>query len=90
VVTCLVVRAGVAATLDVNRATRAELEAISGIGPDMATRLIDARERAAFKDWADLRARVRGVGPANAARWSRQGLAVDGRSFDEPAAAASR
>ncbi|HEY6099807.1 MAG TPA: helix-hairpin-helix domain-containing protein [Anaeromyxobacter sp.] len=48
--------------LDVNRATRDELERLPGIGPGLAGRIVDARERRGpFSSVEDLR-RVRGIG----------------------------
>jgi competence protein ComEA len=69
--------AGAYAATDANRATVAELEALTGIGPDLAARVIDERRKAPFAGWADLMARVRGVGPKVAARLSEQGLRID-------------
>ncbi len=51
------------AMLDVNRATRAELRLIPGIGDSLAQRVIDQRERnGPFKSVDDLR-QVSGIGP---------------------------
>jgi competence ComEA-like helix-hairpin-helix protein len=48
--------------IDVNRASAAELELLPGVGPSLARRLVEARERAGgFRRAADLRA-VRGIG----------------------------
>jgi competence protein ComEA len=50
-------------TLDLNLATVADLEALPGIGPVLAQRIIDHREQAGrFRAVTDLRA-VRGIGP---------------------------
>ncbi|MEX2281486.1 MAG: helix-hairpin-helix domain-containing protein [Gemmatimonadota bacterium] len=50
--------------VDLNRATRAELERISGIGPALARRLILIRDSiGGFRDWSQIDA-VPGVGPA--------------------------
>lgn len=57
-----------AAPLDLNRATPAELERLPGIGPGLAARIVDARERrGAFGAVDDLRG-VRGIGDATLAR----------------------
>ena len=69
------------AAVDVNKANQAELEAIKGIGPSMATRILDARKNSPFADWADLAARVKGVGRGRAARYSADGLTVGGASY---------
>jgi competence protein ComEA len=71
-----------AAPAEVNSATRAQLESVIGIGPALAQRMLDARERGPFKDWRDLMARVAGVGPASAAKLSEAGLTVDGAAYD--------
>jgi competence ComEA-like helix-hairpin-helix protein len=59
----------IAATpLDLNRATARELERLPGIGPGLAARIVDARERrGSFASVDDLR-RVRGIGDTTLAR----------------------
>lgn len=69
------------APLELNTASRAELESLPGIGPQLAERLLAARAEAPFADWAALRRRVRGIGPALARRLSEQGLRVQGRAY---------
>jgi len=69
------------AAVDVNKATQAELESIKGIGTAVSTRIVDARKTGAFKDWSDLAQRVKGVGERNAAKFSAQGLTVNGAAF---------
>ena len=76
------------AAIDVNKASQAELESVKGIGPSMSTKIIDARKTGAFKDWADLQARVKGVGSGNAAKFSADGLTVNGGVFSAPTAVA--
>ena len=63
---------------DVNKATAAELDAVKGIGPALSGRIIDERKKAPFKDWSDLMARVKGVGEGSAAKYSKEGLTVNG------------
>ncbi|QPF73659.1 helix-hairpin-helix domain-containing protein [Roseateles sp. DAIF2] len=77
--------------LELNQADRAELESLPGIGPQLAERLLAARAQGPFADWAELRRRVRGIGPALARRLSDAGLRVRGRALEEapPAATAS-
>ena len=70
------------AAVDVNRADRAELESIKGIGPSLSAKILDARKTSTFKNWPDLVERISGVGPGNAARLSQAGLTVGGSSFD--------
>ena len=76
------------ASIDVNKASRAELETIKGIGPAVAGRMLDERSKSAFKDWPDLMTRVKGVGEGNAAKFSSEGLTVNGAAFAAAAPAA--
>jgi competence protein ComEA len=71
---------------DINRANQAELEAVKGIGPALATRILQARSSGPFKDWADVQQRVAGVKQAKAARLSKEGLTVAGAAFSSDAA----
>jgi competence protein ComEA len=77
------------AAVDVNKATQAELEAVKGIGPGIAARILNEREKAPFTDWDDLANRVKGVGQANAAKFSAAGLTVGGATFKGAAQAAA-
>lgn len=55
---------GAEAPVDLNRASAAELEALPGIGPTLAGRILERRERVgAFQSVEDL-LEVRGIGPA--------------------------
>ena len=65
-------RAGV----DANTATAAELDAISGIGPALAERIVQERRNSPFRSLDDLQSRVRGVGEANLRRMREGGLTV--------------
>lgn len=76
------------AAVDVNQATVAELDGIRGIGPGLSGKIIEERKQGAFKDWNDFIQRVRGVGEANAGKFSAEGMTVNGRGFKAPAAAA--
>ena len=69
------------AAVDVNKATSAELDAIKGIGPAIAGRIIEERKKGNFKDWDDFINRVQGVGDKNAAKFSEQGLTVNNAAF---------
>ena len=84
-ITCILLLAGLAAqaAMDVNQADEAELDSIKGIGPALSGRILAERKKGAFKDWADLMVRIKGIRPASAAKFSRQGLTVDGVPFDE-------
>ncbi|WP_087745363.1 MULTISPECIES: ComEA family DNA-binding protein [unclassified Acidovorax] len=75
------------AAVDVNKATAAELDGIKGIGPGLSGKIIDERKQGAFKDWNDFIQRVRGVGDANASKFSAEGMTVNGRSFNASTAA---
>ena len=83
----LFVAVAFAASVDANKATQAELEAIKGVGPAIATKIMDERKKSAFKDWNDLVVRVKGVGEGNAAKLSADGLTVNGAAFQPTAAA---
>ena len=78
------------AAADVNKASQAELEAIKGIGPSIAGKILDERKKSNFKDWPDLVGRVKGVGDANAAKFSTAGLTVNGQGFAGAAAPAAK
>ncbi len=69
------------AAVDVNRASQAELEALPGMGPALAGRVIEERQKAPFKDWADLIQRVRGIGEGSAAKLSKGGLTVGSAEY---------
>jgi competence protein ComEA len=48
-------------TIDLNQATRAEIESVRAVGVELTERLLQARQLAPFTDWQDLRRRVKGV-----------------------------
>src|SRR6185369_2675541 len=75
------------AAVDVNKATAAELDSVKGIGPAISSKIIDERKKGNFKDWQDFIDRVKGVGEKNAAKFSTEGLTVNGSSFKGAAAA---
>ena len=66
------------AAVDVNKATQAELESIKGIGPAISSKILEERKKGSFKDWQDMIDRVKGVGEGNAAKFSGEGLSVNG------------
>lgn len=74
----LVLASSAFAAIDINKADQAQLESIKGIGPAMSTRILDERKKGPFKDWNDVKLRVKGVGPATAAKFSKEGLTVSG------------
>lgn len=74
------------AAADANQASQAELEAVKGIGPTLATRILDERKKGGFKNWSDLMARVKGIGEPTANKLSGNGLTVGGQAFKVAAA----
>ena len=75
------------AAVDANKATAAELDSIKGIGPSISSKILDERKKSNFKDWADFISRVKGLGETNAAKFSAEGLTVNGAAFKAAAAA---
>ncbi|MDP2367858.1 ComEA family DNA-binding protein [Rhodoferax sp.] len=69
------------AAVDVNKASAADLDGIKGIGPAISTKILDERKKGNFKDWNDFIERVKGVGEGNAAKFSANGLTVNGAGF---------
>ena len=78
------------AAVEVNKASQAELETIKGVGPAMSGKILEARKSGAFKDWPDLVERVKGIGDANAGKFSSDGLVVNGATYARAPAAAPR
>lgn len=75
------------AAVDANTATPEQLDAIRGIGPALAARIVQERARRPFRDLADLQERVRGIGPAVARKLAADGLTVGGMPGAATAAA---
>lgn len=48
--------------VDLNQATRAEIEAVRGVGVELAERVLSARAHGPFRNWGDARRRVKGLG----------------------------
>ncbi|WP_313313072.1 helix-hairpin-helix domain-containing protein [Pulveribacter sp.] len=79
--------------IEANQATEAQLDGVNGLGPATTRRILAARGERPFDGWRDLIARVKGIGPASAARLSQQGLRVAGQPYGaapEPAPPAGR
>ena len=74
---------GHAWALDINTATEADLDGLKGIGPAMSGAMLTERQKSLFKDWADLRRRVKGLGEKKAAQLSAEGLTVNGKAYGE-------
>ena len=70
-----------AAEVDLARASRAQLEQLSGIGPPLAEAILAERERRPFADWPDLIARVKGIRESKARQLSAQGLRIQGKPY---------
>jgi len=66
---------------DINTASEAELDGIKGIGPALSAKVLAARQKGAFQDWADLMRRVKGISSKSAAKLSAEGLTVQGQAF---------
>ena len=75
------------AAVDVNKASAADLDGVKGIGPGISGKIIEERKKGNFKDWNDFIERVKGVGEGNAAKFSAEGLTVNGAGFKGAAAA---
>lgn len=77
------------AAVDANKATAAELDSVKGIGPSISSKILDERKKSNFKDWNDFISRVKGLGQVNAAKFSAEGLTVNGAAFKAAAPAAA-
>jgi competence protein ComEA len=66
------------AALEINTATRAELEQLNGVGVAMAERVLNERAKAPFRDWDDLQRRVKGIAGARIERLQAQAVTVNG------------
>ena len=75
------------AAVDVNTATSAELDSIKGIGPVKSALILSERKKSPFKDWNDFVTRVKGVGTDSAAKFSADGMTVNGASYKPSAKA---
>jgi len=70
-----------ASALEVNTATRAQLEQLPGLGVATTERILQARSERPFADWKDLAARVSGLRGKRAEQLDRQGLTVNGKAL---------
>ena len=69
------------AAVDINKASAAELDGIKGIGPSLSGKILKERNKGNFKDWPDLMQRVSGMGEKSSAKFSAQGLTVNGSGY---------
>jgi competence protein ComEA len=74
------------AAVDVNKATEAELDGVKGIGPVTSKLIVSERKKGEFKSWQDLIDRVKGVGESSAAKFSAEGVTVNGQAYKAAAA----
>ena len=74
-----------AQTLELNKASEMELDGLKGVGPVLTREIMSQRQKAPFKDWADVTSRVKGMGPQKADSLSAQGVRVQGQRFDDKA-----
>ena len=74
------------AAVDVNKASAAELDGINGIGPSLSGKILKERNKGNYKDWPDLMHRVSGMGEKSSAKFSAQGLTVNGSGYQGSAA----
>ncbi len=73
------------AAVDVNTADHAALETLSGIGPKRSKSIIEERSKnGPYKDAADFKARVSGIGDKTLVKLENEGL-----TFGAPAAASA-
>ena len=70
------------AAVDVNQASEAELDGIKGVGPATSRLIVAERNKSEFKNWADFIGRIKGLGDKSAARFSAQGLTVNGAAYE--------
>lgn len=73
-----------ASAVELNQASRAQLESLRGLGVEGTERILQERSKGDFKSWLDFMARNKGVKQAMATRFSRAGLTVNGAAFEGP------
>ena len=71
------------AQVDLNKAREMDLNGLNGVGPTMTRHIMNERQIAPFRDWADVMQRVKGIGPKKAANLSDQGVRVQGQSYGQ-------
>lgn len=74
------------AAVDVNKANAADLDGVKGIGPSLSGKILKERNKGNYKDWPDLMHRVSGMGEKSSAKFSAQGLTVNGSGYQGGAA----
>ena len=69
------------ASVDINKANQAELEAVKGLGTVTASKIIEERKKGEFKNWADVQQRMHGIKDARATKLSNAGLTVGSETY---------
>ncbi len=83
VLTALFVAHVAMAAVDVNRASAADLDGLSGVGTATTQLILNERKKGEFKNWDDLMKRVKGIGESRASKLSEAGLTVGGASYSK-------
>jgi len=78
------------ASVDINKANQAELEAVKGVGTVSAGKMLTERKKGSFKDWSDVMQRVGGIKEAKANKLSAAGLTVNGEAYKPGSAPAGQ
>lgn len=66
--------------IDLNQATRAEIESARAVGVELTERLLQARSTAPFADWQDLHRRVKGVSRKALEGFAEAGFQIKGQA----------
>jgi competence protein ComEA len=74
--------------ININQASPAELQLLSGVGPAKADKIIEYRQRHPFRTVEEL-GRVKGIGPKTVKKW-RAHLTVSGPTTARPAGAPAK
>ncbi len=90
IITFAVFLNGAYAAVNINTADAAALQSVKGIGPAKARAILDEREKnGAYKDAADLVARVSGIGAKSVQKLQQEGLSIEAGSTPVDATATS-
>ena len=64
---------------DFNTATRAEIEAVRGVGVMLADRIVEQRKIKSFQSWEDAQKRVKGLGKRNVSGFRDADMRINGQ-----------